>query len=176
MKSIKKLAVTVVLFIGFFMTANAQNKIAHINTQQLIQEMPEMQQANSELQSLEATYSEDIQASKKELQAKAKALEDKTKTLTNAEIEARRAEFEKEAQELQVMNANIEEASKNYMKILQTKQQEKLAPIYKKVQDAIKKVAADQGIDYVLDATQGGGLIVANGKDLLPDVKKELGI
>ncbi|MGB6150357.1 MAG: OmpH family outer membrane protein, partial [Pricia sp.] len=32
------------------------------------------------------------------------------------------------------------------------------------------------GYDYVIDAQAGGGLIVANGKDLLADVKKEFGI
>jgi outer membrane protein len=40
---------------------------------------------------------------------------------------------------------------------------------------AIEKVAAAQGIQYVMDSTQGGGVIVAKGKDLLPEVKKELG-
>ncbi|WP_431111565.1 OmpH family outer membrane protein, partial [Winogradskyella poriferorum] len=40
---------------------------------------------------------------------------------------------------------------------------------------AIEKVAAAQGFDYVIDATPGLSLIVAKGKDLLPDVKKELG-
>ena len=32
-----------------------------------------------------------------------------------------------------------------------------------------------QGFDYVLDSTQGQGVILANGKDLMADVKTELG-
>ena len=49
------------------------------------------------------------------------------------------------------------------------------APISEKAKAAIEKVAAAQGFDYVIDAQAGGGLIVAKGKDLLPDVKKQLG-
>ena len=38
-----------------------------------------------------------------------------------------------------------------------------------------KEMAKEQGFDYVIDATQGGSLILANGKDLMEEVKKELG-
>jgi len=36
-------------------------------------------------------------------------------------------------------------------------------------------VATALGFDYVLDATQGYGLLVSRGKNLMTDVKKELG-
>jgi outer membrane protein len=58
---------------------------------------------------------------------------------------------------------------------LQKKQGELRGPITEKAKVAIEKVAATLGYDYVMDATQGGGLIVAKGKDLLSDVKKQLG-
>ena len=44
-----------------------------------------------------------------------------------------------------------------------------------KAQAAVKKVAKAKGITYVLDATTGSGVIVADGEDLLVAVKKELG-
>ena len=50
-----------------------------------------------------------------------------------------------------------------------------LKPISEKAQAAIIKVANAQGFDYVLDSTQGQGVILANGKDLMGDVKSELG-
>ena len=43
-----------------------------------------------------------------------------------------------------------------------------------KAQAAINQVAADLGFDYVRDSTQGQGLIVASGKDLMEEVKKKL--
>jgi outer membrane protein len=44
-----------------------------------------------------------------------------------------------------------------------------------KAQAAIKKVAKAKQITYVLDATNGSGVLVADGEDLLVVVKKELG-
>ena len=55
------------------------------------------------------------------------------------------------------------------------KQQELFQPITEKAKAAIEKVAAAQGYDYVIDATPGEGVIVAKGKDLLAEVKQELG-
>jgi outer membrane protein len=50
-----------------------------------------------------------------------------------------------------------------------------LKPITDKAKAAIQKVARAQGFEYVLDSTVGGGVILADGKDLMADVKKELG-
>jgi len=69
----------------------------------------------------------------------------------------------------------IQDAQAAAQQELQKKQAELFAPISEKAKAAIDKVAAAQGFDYVIDATQGYGLIVANGTDLLPLVKKELG-
>lgn len=40
-----------------------------------------------------------------------------------------------------------------------------------KAQAAIKKVAKEKGFNYVLDSTTGSGVLVADGTDLLADVK-----
>ena len=49
----------------------------------------------------------------------------------------------------------------------------KRAPILEKARTAIEKVGRSQGYQYVLDSSS---LLLAEGKDLLVDVKKELGI
>jgi len=59
---------------------------------------------------------------------------------------------------------------------MQEKELALLKPITEKAKAAILKVARAQGFQYVLDSTQGGGVIMADGKNLLDDVKKELGI
>ena len=50
-----------------------------------------------------------------------------------------------------------------------------MTPLLEKARDAITKVGKDQGFNYVVDSSPNGGVILANGKDLLEDVKKELG-
>jgi outer membrane protein len=47
--------------------------------------------------------------------------------------------------------------------------------LYEKARAAIEKIASAQGFDYVLDASAGGSVIMAKGKDLMADVKSELG-
>ncbi len=51
-----------------------------------------------------------------------------------------------------------------------------LKPVLEKARTTIQKVARAKGYDYVLDSTTGTGVIMADGYDLMPDVKKELGI
>lgn len=46
----------------------AQSKVAHIDVQQLLMDMPEMKAAQEELKKLEATYRADIESSVAELQ------------------------------------------------------------------------------------------------------------
>ena len=41
-----------------------------------------------------------------------------------------------------------------------------MKPLYDKAREAIEKVAAGQGFDYVLDSSTGGSVIMAKGKDL----------
>ncbi|KAB7529296.1 OmpH family outer membrane protein [Flagellimonas olearia] len=168
MKNVKRIAVALVLFVAATGFVNAQSKVAHINVQQLLSEMPEMQAAQAELKKLQETYRADIQSSMKELQNKLTQYQNEATSKTNEENEQR-------ALELQGFEKNIQEAEQTAMQELQKKQQELFAPISDKAKAAIEKVAAAQGFDYVIDASPGLSLIVAKGKDLLPTVKQELG-
>ena len=57
MKTFKKLSSTIVLvlFASVF-TMSAQSKVAHINSQALISEMPEVIEAQAQLEKLQKTY------------------------------------------------------------------------------------------------------------------------
>jgi outer membrane protein len=50
---------------------SAQSKVAHINTQELISEMPEVISAQKELKKLEEQYAKELESSVKEFQTKA---------------------------------------------------------------------------------------------------------
>lgn len=175
MKDFKTLAIAFVLLMSATTFATAQSKVAHIDVQKLMSEMPEMKAAQAQLKKLEQTYSADIQASLKELQTKANAYQTEANGLSESQLKSREAEFQKKAEELQGMEANIQQARQSAGEELQKKQQELMGPILEKAQNAIQKVAKTQGFQYVLDATPGAGVLVADGKDLLADVKKELG-
>ncbi|GLU42621.1 OmpH family outer membrane protein [Allomuricauda sp. NBRC 101325] len=168
MKNVKRIAVALVLFVAATGFVNAQSKVAHINVQQLLTDMPEMKSAQAELKKLQETYRADIQSSMTELQNKYTQYQNEATSKTREENEQR-------AVELQGFEKNIQEAEQAAMQEMQKKQQELFAPISDKAKAAIEKVAAAQGYDYVIDASPGLSLIVSNGPDLLAAVKKELG-
>ncbi|NER12575.1 OmpH family outer membrane protein [Leptobacterium flavescens] len=168
MKQIKTFVIAFALVVGATSYVNAQSKIAHINVQQLVNDMPETKAARAEISKLEQTYRTDLENSGKELQNKFKQYQNEAQSKT-------KEENEKRAQEVQQLELNIRQAEQAAAQELQKKQLELLEPIFNKAREAIQKVARAQGFQYVLDTTQGSGVILADGKDLMADVKKELG-
>jgi outer membrane protein len=168
MKHLKKVAVALVLFVAATGFVQAQSKTAHINVTDLLSQMPEMQTAQAELKKLEETYRADIQGSMDELKNKFTQYNNEASTMSQEENQKR-------ALELQGFERNIGEAQQAAQQELAKKQAELFEPISVKAKEAIERVAAAQGFDYVLDSSPGSGVIVATGKDLLPDVKQALG-
>ena len=168
MKNLKKVVIALVFAIAATGLVNAQSKVAHINVSELLAEMPEMIAAQAELKKLSETYRVDIESSMTELKNKYTQYSNEASAMSEEENQKR-------ALELQGFEKNIGEAQQAAQQELSKKQAELFKPISDKAQAAIEKVAAAQGYDYVLDSTQGGGVIIAKGKDLLVDVKQELG-
>ncbi len=168
MKQIKTLVAAFVLLLGASSFVNAQSKVAHIDTQKLISEMPEMIAAQKQLSQLEKTYTADIEAKFTEYQNKIKQYSAEAENQTDATNQARQEEV-----------ANMEKEIAKYRddatKDIAKRREDLIKPLLEKAKVAIEKVAAAQGFDYVVDSTPGGGVIMADGKDLMADVKKELG-
>lgn len=168
MKPFKQLILIAAFIVASSFSAQAQSKVAHINTQELVQSMPEMKSAQAELEKLAKTYETDIQAMATELQNKIKQYDAESSTKTDEENGKR-------LQEVQSMEQSIRQYQAQAQQDLQKKELELLKPITEKAKNAILKVGDAQGFDYILDSSQGQGVIMANGKDLLSDVKSELG-
>tara|TARA_B100000900_G_scaffold15057_1_gene11999 strand:+ start:9046 stop:9552 length:507 start_codon:yes stop_codon:yes gene_type:complete len=167
MKNLRTVFAATLFIVGSFY-AQAQSKVAHINTQELVESMPEMMNAKSELEKLAKTYETDIQSMATELQNKIKQYDAESSTKTDEENGKR-------LQEVQSMEQSIRQYQGQAQQDLQKKEIELLKPITEKAKAAILKVGNNQGFNYVLDSSQGQGVIMANGKDLLVDVKAELG-
>lgn len=168
MKQFKTLLFAAALLVGATSFTYAQSKVAHINTQELVASMPEMKDAQSQMDQLAKTYEAEI----KEL---ATALQNKMKQYDAEATSQTDEENAKRVQEVQGMENNIRQYQANAQKDMQQKELDLLKPITEKAKAAILKVARAQGFEYVLDSSQGGGVIMADGKDLLADVKTELG-
>ncbi|MFV0541707.1 MAG: OmpH family outer membrane protein [Aestuariibaculum sp.] len=166
MKQLRTILFASAFIVGFVSFTQAQSKVAHINTQELIAAMPEAKEAQKQLETLGKTYEADMQASITEYQNTAKQYDAEAATKTDEENAKR-------AQELQEKQMRLQQFRADAQKDLAQKEAELFKPIQEKAMKAIQDVAKAQGYQYVLDRAT---LIVADGKDILADVKAKLGI
>jgi outer membrane protein len=166
MKQLKTLAIAIVLFIGT--QVSAQTKVAHIDVQALMTSMPEMKTAQDQMKKIQETYDKDYKNMVTEYQTKLQKYEQEVPTAGDALNETR-------SKEMQDMGNRIQQFQQTAQKELGQKEMDLVKPIMEKAQKAIQKVAKAKGVNYVLDATTGSGVLFAEGIDLLADVKKELG-
>ncbi len=169
MKQFKTLLIAATLFFGAVSFTNAQSKLAHIDTQELIANMPAMKNAQSQLQKLQKTYENEIKNMATALQNTMKRYQAEAATKTDDENSKR-------AQEVQSTRDNILKYEQNAQKEMGKKQENLIKPVMETARLAIQKVARAQGFQYVIDSTSGSGLILADGTDLMGAVKKELGM
>ena len=94
MKNVKRIAVALVLFVAATGFVNAQSKVAHVNVQQLLSEMPEMKAAQAELKKLQETYRADIESSMTELKNKYTQYSNEATAKTKEENEERALELQ----------------------------------------------------------------------------------
>ena len=165
MKQFKTIVIAAVLIMGMVQIANAQ-KVAHINFEEVVANMPETLKLQADLEKLGKTYGEEITTAQKALKAKI----DK---YTAEEVSKTAAQNEERIKEVQEDQGKIQQLQQVAQQELQQKEKAALDPIIKKAQEAIKAVAKEKSIVYVLDAK---ALIVLEGEDLLPAVKTSLGI
>lgn len=168
MKQVKSLFIVVVLMFGALQFANAQ-KVAHVNMKQLMENHPDLLNAQKQVQTMADNYDKDYRGMVTEFSAK------RDKYVAEEETVSETVNIER-ATELQNMQKSIQDFMADAQKKLAEKEQELTVPISEKVLAAIKKVGKAKGYEFVLDSTIGSGVLMADGPDLLADVKKELGI
>lgn len=167
MKQLKTLFIAIVMFFGAQVT-NAQTKVGHIDVSALMTTMPAMKAAEAQLTKLREGYDTEYKKLVAEYQTKAAQYQKEAETAGDLLNQTR-------SQEMQDMGTRIQKYQDDASKSLQDKQIELQKPLTEKALAAIQKVARAKGVQYVLDSTVGSGVLLADGMDLLADVKKELG-
>ena len=163
MKNTIKVFVLVALTLAA-MSVSAQVKLGHIETQKLIQAMPEwtfeeeQKKVNTELNGL-----------REQFQTKLAEYSEKMKTYS----EAMRATTEEELQGLQQRIQRFQETA---MAQLEKTQNDLMQPVMEKALNAIKEVGKENGFTYIFDMNAGILYAAENSQDVLPLVKKKLGL
>ena len=151
-------------------TANAQAKFGHVNTQEIIQAMPEYNTAKTEIDKLQAQYEADLKSMQDELQKKADAFDKEQATLPD-NIKQRRQT------ELQEMYQKIQQSYQDNQQALQKASSEKMQAITTKVLEAIKAVG--QAGEFVMINEINAGIPYISttlSTDVTAQVKTKLGL
>lgn len=168
MKNLKLISLSLLFFAATF-SSNivAQSNVAHVNSQDLIETMDAYKDAMAELDKIDKTYRTQIDEMLKEAQKTNERYQAEANTKTEEENQRR-------MEKLQEMQDNIMGFSQDAQEQLKKKQESMLRPILEKAREIIQKVAREKGYDYVLDSSTGTGVLLADGYDLMDDVKAEL--
>lgn len=163
-------AMIIAVLVSMSTMADAQNNIAFVNSSLILQDMPEVKQAESEIQvlrsQLQKQYENDVtkwQQKLQELQRKEQQGEISPKMLQD------------EAKVLETEQQTLAQTEQKMVAQLQEKENELLQPILDKVNNAIKKVADANGYQAVFDATPAL-LYVDPAIDISELVRTELGL
>ena len=165
----KKLIICAICALCGFTTANAQ-KFGHVNSQEIIQAMPEFAKARTEIEALSKQYEADLKSMYEELQKKGEAYEKEQATLPQ-NIKERR---EKELAEMQ---QKIQQSYQDNQQALQKASQEKMQAITAKVLDAIKAIGQTGQFVIINEVNSGIPYISTTlSTDVTAQVKAKLGL
>ena len=164
----KKLLVAAAIILRTY-SASAQSKIGYINSDELMGDMPEAAKADAELKQFQTDLGKQGQDLMNDLNTKDSLFVKDSTSFSPSIKEIKRNELIKLYQRVQGWQNEAQE-------LYQAEAQKKIVPIRNKALDAIKAVAKENGYGYVFDNAQGSLLIAPPGDDLLPLVKKKLGI
>ncbi len=153
------------------LTIMAQSKFAHFNLAEILPNMKEYATAQTEIQTMEKQFADDLKLMQDEMQKK---YEDYQKEAANL-LENVRARRE---QELNDLGQRYQQSLQDSQVALQKATQEKMAMISEKVMNAVKKIGEAGGYVYVVDTSTGAISFVNNAlsTDITAQLKKELGI
>jgi outer membrane protein len=142
-----------------------------LNTQELIEIMPETIQAQAELEAAAQQFSETLETIRVEFNTKMADYQRDQGTLTDAMRQMR----ERELSDISARHEEFQQIAQRDMEVIQRQLME---PIFNKIDEIVGKVARDNGIAMVFDTSMGVTLFVDETKvtNLLPLVKRELGI
>lgn len=156
-----------IIALAFITVGASAQKIGHVNAQSLMLALPDYKVASDELERFAGDKKKELEMYFTAFQNSQKEFEAALPTLTE-EIKQQRYE------ELMEKQQNIQAKEGEFQQEVAAKEQKLVAPIMKKVRDAISKVAKENGYTYVFD--QSTLLYFGEAESLDAKVKASLGI
>ena len=145
MKAILKVTSLFILLFGMAMTAQAQ-KFGYLNSASILQEMPQVKQADSQLEALQKQLQKKGQGMVEQLQKDYQAAQEK---IGRGELSPKQQE--EESTKLEAKQGEIQKFEQEMQQQVQAKRNELMNPILDTINKAIQEVAKENGYTYVFD-------------------------
>ena len=163
----KIILITFLSIIAF--NSNAQNKFGHLDSQELLLLMPVRKAAETSIADFAKTLEAQLSAMSAEYQQGLQEYQENEANYNDLVKKDKEAEILGLQQRIQTFQQDAQQS-------LAAKEQELLEPILSKARKAIEEVAKEGKYTYIFDKT-GGIILYANeSEDVLPLVKKKLGL
>ncbi len=140
----KKLIIAMLLIAPLNLMAQ---KIGSYSLQAVVENMPAYKTAQSELETLGKTYEANMQDMYKEYQTKLQKYQSEINDQTPKNM------VERAQKELAEMEQKIQQAGEDNQRAFQEATQQKMAPIYQRVNEAIAAVAKEGNYTFLIDPT-----------------------
>ena len=161
---------TLVFLSAFTIQAQQPMKFGHLNTNELMTAMPEVQTMQTQLESEFKVKEDQLAVMKEELQGKQQEFQQNASTLTPQEQEQK-------YQELTEMSQKVQNYYMLAQQQMQARQQEMTAPIVQKLKAAIEEVGDEEGFLYIFDLSSNVAIFNSEKSiDVTALVKAKLGI
>lgn len=167
----KFFSLSVAFLFATVLSAQITYKYGHMNLGNLVADMPDVVAANATLKTFAERFT---------------AIDDSLTSAFQKDYEKLVADYQaglltqvaaqKAQEDLEKRKAYIEAFEEDSEQKVNAKRQEILAPILKKVQDAVDTVAKENGYHLVFDTGSGVALYALETEDITPLVKKKLGL
>jgi len=146
-------------------------KIGHLNSQQLLLELPEMNAANSQLETYQKQLVSKGETMVKSFEANYQKYvgEANGGTLSKVEMQTREATLGQEQQAIQNFELEVQQK-------IGAKREELYKPILDRVKVIVDQVGKDNGYYMILDSSTGVLLHATDSEDVMGLVKAKLGI
>lgn len=166
----KKILLALAVVFGLSFNSIAQTaKIGHINSQELMQLMPEAATIRTELEKEAASLETQMTAMQTEYQNLVRDYQANEATWSDLIRDSK-------VKEINDLEGRLQTFQQNAQQSLTAKEQALIEPVIQKAQDAIDAVAKANGYTYVFDTSVGAVLVYPDGDNMLSLVKKHLGI
>lgn len=167
----KTLIVLLVALFACGATTYAQKavKFGHINSTDLMAIMPGKDSAQNALQAEMEMYDTQLKAMQEELQKKYNDYLEKQAQMSDLIRQTKESEIRDLGQRIEAYQSQAQQK-------LQELQESLFEPIIDRAKQAITDVARENGYSYVFDSSAGTLLYQPDSDDILPLVKKKLGL